>query len=183
MSVGEVTPPTVVLVGLMGTGKSTVARKLGERLGRPVIDTDRAVEATEGRSVREIFASSGEDAFREMESRALEVALDGGSAVVAAAGGIVLRRSNRELLVAARRRGLAIVVWLRADTNSLVARTSRGAHRPLLDGDPAGTLSRLADERGALYAEVADAVVDTDDLDVDAVADAVLGVLGGADSP
>lgn len=179
---GGVTPPTIVLVGLMGTGKSTVARRLGERLGRPVLDTDRVVEAAEGRSVREIFAGSGEEAFREMESRALEVALGGDAVVVAAAGGIVLRSSNRDLLAAARRRGVAVVVWLRADTSSLVARTSRGTHRPLLDGDPVGTLSRLADERGALYAEVADAVVDTDDLDVDAVVDAVLGAAGGADS-
>lgn len=172
---------SIVLVGLMGTGKSSVARQLGTRLGRVVVDTDREIEALEGRSVRDIFATSGEDAFREMESRALKAALEGDARVVAAAGGVVLRESNRTLLARARRDGRAAVVWLRADIASLVARTSTGGHRPLLDQDPEGTLARLADERAALYDEVADVVVDTDDKNLDQVVDAVIESLERAD--
>ena len=172
---------SIVLVGLMGTGKSTVARTLAGRLTRAVVDTDREIEALEGRSVREIFAESGEDAFRDIESRALEVALAGEAKVVAAAGGVVVRASNRDLLVRARREGRVAVVWLRARTASLMTRTARGGHRPLLDQDPEATLTRLAGEREALYREVADVVVDTDDKTIDQVVDAVIEALEGAD--
>jgi len=173
---------TIVLVGLMGTGKSTVARKLGARLGLDVVDTDREIEAAEGRHVRDIFAESGEEAFREMESAALSAAMSRSACIVAAAGGVVLRRTNREILAGASAEGRAVVVWLRAGTDALVARTARGGHRPLLDVDRAGTLARLADERNGMYAEVADVVVDTDDRDVDQVVDAVMAAIGGAES-
>lgn len=166
----------------MGTGKSTVARRLGARLGLDVVDTDRVVESEEGRTVREIFAGSGEDSFRDMEERALAGALSGGPRVVAAAGGIVVREANRALLCSESTAGRAVVVWLRAGTDALVRRTSRGAHRPLLDADPAAALERLAAERSDLYAEVADVVVDTDDAGVDEVVDAVIAALGRADS-
>jgi len=166
----------------MGTGKSTVARRLGARLGMDVVDTDRVIESEQGRTVREIFAGSGEAAFRHMEEQTLVGALAGGPRVVAAAGGIVVREANRVLLRNESAAGRAVVVWLRAGTDALVQRTSRGAHRPLLDDDPAATLDRLAVERSDLYAEVADAVVDTDGAGIEDVVDAVVAALGGADS-
>ena len=89
------TPTTIVLVGLMGSGKSTVARRLATRLSTDVADTDEIVEAQTGRTVREIFDTDGEAAFRDAESKALETALASGAGVVAAAGGVVLSAANR----------------------------------------------------------------------------------------
>lgn len=147
-----------------------------------VVDTDRVIESEQGRTVREIFTESGEESFRDMEEQTLVGALTGGPRVVAAAGGIVVREANRALLRAESAAGRAVVVWLRAGTDALVERTSRGVHRPLLDADPVATLDRLAAERSDLYAEVADAVVDTDGAGIEDVVDAVVAALRGADS-
>lgn len=161
----------LVLVGLMGVGKSTVGRALAERLGRRFVDTDAVVEARAGRSVREIFAEEGEAAFRDLESDVLREVLAGDEPlVVAAAGGVVLREQNRVEL--GRRAGR--VVWLRADPALLVQRVRAGGHRPLLDDDPEGTLRRLEAEREALYREVADAVVSVEGRSVHEVVEAVL---------
>jgi shikimate kinase len=168
-------PRHLVLVGMMGAGKSSVGAAVAARLGRPFLDTDEMVEATSGRSVRAIFAAEGEAAFRDREAEALASALASPEpAVIAAGGGAVLRDDNR-----ARLRS-AVVVWLRATPATLSVRTAGAGHRPLLDADPAGTLARLAEERRPLYEEVADAVVDVDGLAPDAVADAVLRCAGAA---
>lgn len=158
----------VVLVGLMGTGKSTVGRLLAEALGRRLIDSDDAVEARAGRTVREIWEADGEPAFRALETEALADALAADDAtVVAGAGGVVLAEANRDLLAGPR----ATVVWLRARPETLVERilAAGDGHRPLLDGDPAGMLERMERERRDLYAAVADHVVDVDDATPDAV--------------
>lgn len=161
----------LVLVGLMGVGKSTVGRALAARLGRPFVDTDAMVEARAGRSVRDIFAQQGEAAFRDLESEVLHDVLGGDEPlVVAAAGGVVLREQNRAEL----RRRADRVVWLRADPALLVERVRAGGHRPLLDDDPEGTLRRLESEREPLYREVADAVVSVDGRTVHEVVEAVL---------
>lgn len=161
----------VVLVGLMGVGKSTVGRVLGERLGRRVVDTDAVIEAATGRTVREIFASDGEPAFRELETAALLDALaDPEPLVIAAAGGVVLSEVNR----AALRDGRSKVVWLVADTSLLAERVRAGEHRPALDADPAGTLRRMHQLREPLYREVADLVVTVDTRSVNDVVEAVL---------
>lgn len=161
----------VVLVGLMGTGKSTVARALGERLGRPVLDTDALVEQRAGRSVRDLFAEVGEPAFRELESEVLRDALASDApSVIAAAGGVVVLDRNRELLRASGAR----VVWLCADPDTLVERVKGAGHRPLLDADPAGTLQRMAEQREPWYREVADAIVLVDHRSVGDVVEAVL---------
>lgn len=161
----------LVLVGMMGAGKSTVGRILSERLGRPLVDTDQRIEASTGKTVRQIFADEGEPAFRALETQVLRESLDQDDpSVIAAAGGVVLDPENRRLLVESDAR----VVWLRADTALLVERVRNGAHRPLLDEDPATVLQRMAETRGDLYREVADLIVTVDGRPANEVAEAVL---------
>ena len=152
----SVTGRHVVLVGMMGVGKSTVGRRVAEELGRPFSDSDAVIEARTGRTVAEIFAHEGEPAFRSLETEVLAAVLDDPTpTVVAAAGGVVLDPGNRAAL---RRAGT--VVWLQAPVGLLVERVAGSTHRPALEADPAGTLARLAEGREELYAEVADLVVD-----------------------
>lgn len=161
----------VVLVGMMGVGKSTVARVLAIRLGREVFDTDAVIERRTGRNVREIFATDGEPAFRALESEVLAEALASETPlVIAAAGGAVLSAENRAVL----KRSGARVVWLCADPATLVERVKGSGHRPLLDADPAGTLQQMKVEREPLYREVADAIVLVDHRSVSDVVEAVL---------
>lgn len=143
----------------MGAGKTTVGRRLARTLGRPFIDSDQQIEMQTGRTVREIFESDGEPAFRALEAEALAEALATSSpSIIAAAGGTVLSEANRD-----RMRHAGTVVWLRADPSVLADRVRDGAHRPLLAENPAATLVRLDGQRHDLYAEVADHVVDTTD--------------------
>lgn len=161
----------VVLVGLMGSGKSTVARALGQRLGRPVLDSDTMIEQRTGRTVREIFQTEGEDAFRDLETAVLNDALASREpAIIAGAGGIVLREQNRALLAASGAR----VVWLAAEPSLLVDRVRGGGHRPLLDADPAGTLQRMHADREPLYREVAHQIIAVDGRSVSDVVEAIL---------
>lgn len=161
----------LVLVGMMGSGKTTIARIVGERLGRPVLDSDQLVEARTGRTVRDIFETDGEPAFRALETEVLREALATTTpSVIAAAGGVVLSAENRRLLTTSASR----VVWLCADPSTLVERVRGGGHRPLLDADPAGTLQRMFVEREPLYREVADAIVLVDHRSVADVVEAVL---------
>lgn len=162
--------PTIVLVGLMGTGKSTVAWDLSQHFSVPCLDTDKIVEQRVGKSVREIFAENGEEFFRDVETAVLKECLhspDG--AIVAAAGGVVLRQENRELLTTSSQSGQCVVVWLTAPPEVLAHRTAKGAHRPLLDDDRLGVLSKMATERHELYRKVADVVVDVSDRTVESV--------------
>ena len=168
----------VVLVGMMGAGKSSVGRRVAARLVWPFSDSDAVVEARYGRTVGDIWRTDGEEAFRAMESDALREALeDPTPSVIAAAGGTVLDPKNRQMMEEAD----AVVIWLRADPSTLAGRVRHGDHRPLLDDDAAGTLERLADERLTLYTEVADAVIDVDDLDLDEVAARVLAEVEAAE--
>jgi shikimate kinase len=166
----------LVLIGMMGSGKTTVGRRLADRLGRPFLDSDEAIERQTGRTVAQIFTDEGEAAFRSLETDVLTTMLDRDEpAVIAAAGGAVLDAANRAHM---RRRGT--VVWLRADASALTERVRSSTHRPLLDGDPEGTLRRLAIDRQELYRETADRVVDVDELPPDAVVDVVLALVGAA---
>jgi len=145
-------------VGMMGAGKTTVGRSVASRLGVDFVDTDDLVEARAGKSVRDIFATDGEAAFRTLESQVLAESLKSPvDVVVAAAGGTVLSESNR----AALREHADVVVWLDADVSALGERASRGAHRPLLDGDVEDRLMALDGERRVLYQSVADVRLDT----------------------
>jgi shikimate kinase len=161
----------LVLVGMMGSGKSTVARVMAERLHRVVLDSDDMIERRTGRTVRDIFATDGEAVFRSIESEVLHEALQSTEpCIIAAAGGVVLSEANR----AALRSSGARVVWLCADPATLVDRVRGAGHRPLLDADPAGTLQRMFTEREHLYREVADAIVLVDGRSVADVVEAIL---------
>lgn len=160
---------SVVLVGMMGAGKTSVSERLARRRGWPVFDSDRQVEQMVGRSVAEIWAAEGEAGFRHLEARVLADALASTSpSVIAAAGGTVLDPANRRLL-----RMHTPVVWLRAEAETLVRRLGLGEGRPLLAGDVAGAVARLDAERRPLYADVADVIVDVDNLSADEVVERI----------
>lgn len=161
---------TIVLIGLMGTGKSTVARTLATHYNLECLDTDKLVEARAGKSVRQVFADEGEAAFRDIESDVLADCLRSPSgAVIAGAGGVVVREENRALINEARSTSGVLVVWLHARPEVLAVRTSKGGHRPLLDDDREGTLIRLSQERAPMYSAVADIVVDVSDRSQESV--------------
>lgn len=145
----------LVLIGLMGVGKTTVGRRLARRLGRPFADSDAIVEQRTGRTVRELVAERGEAAMRAAEADALRSALAADTpSVIGCAAGVVLDPAHRDLLRS------ATVVWLRGDPAVLATRAVSGAHRPWLEDDPAATLGRMHAERTPLYESVADLVVD-----------------------
>jgi 5-deoxy-5-amino-3-dehydroquinate synthase len=164
-------PGHIVLVGLMGAGKTTVGELLATRLGWPLVDSDQVVEQRTGRTVREIWHTDGESAYRVLETAALLDALNRPEpSVIAAAGGVVLREENRKALKVAD----AFIVWLVADVNMLVERAGHGDHRPLLDEDPNGAMRQMRRDREPLYREVADVITDTTDRPPDDVADEIL---------
>ena len=156
------------LIGMMGSGKTTVGRLVAARLGVAFRDTDTMVEEESGRSIPELWAEAGEAAFRAWERRAIAAAASS-PAVVATGGGAVIDRSN----VATMRRG-GVVVWLTADPVTLAARIGDGAGRPLLaGGDPRASLALLAQQRAPWYEAAAHHVVVTDGKALPEVADEV----------
>jgi shikimate kinase len=164
----------LVLVGLMGAGKTTVGAACATRLARPFVDTDDLVEANTGMTVAELFAHEGEVRFREVERQAvLDACATPAPAVIACGGGAVVDADNRRRLHLA-----GLVVWLQAAPTTLMARVKAGSGRPLLEGRGTATLERLAVVRAAAYEASADALVDTDGRTVREVVDAVLEVYG-----
>lgn len=146
----------IVLIGMMGVGKSTVGRRLAKNLDRPFLDSDDEVVRRTGRQVADIFTVDGEDAFRDIEASVmLDLLASESPSVIAAAGGSILRSETRESM-----KRSATVIWMRAPIDVLVGRTSRGTHRPALANDPVGTLTKMESDRQSIYAEVADAIVD-----------------------
>lgn len=164
---------SLVLVGLMGAGKTAVGKLLAERIGLPFVDADAEIQAAAGRGVGEIFAEFGEPAFRDVERRVIARLLDGPPVVLATGGGAFMSAETRRRI---RERGVS--VWLRADLDLLVARTEKSrTYRPLLaQGDRRATLKRLMDERYPVYAE-ADLTVDTGPEPVDVTAHKVWTLL------
>jgi 5-deoxy-5-amino-3-dehydroquinate synthase len=157
-----VAAPHVVLVGLMGVGKSSVGRALAREMKRPFVDTDSVIESREGKSIAEIFAADGESTFRAIECRTLgDVLASSEPAVIATGGGVVETPACREMLAAARNAG-SIVVWLSASVPTMVERTWRSNNRPLLEGDREATLGRLLERRRSFYEQVSDTKINTD---------------------
>ena len=163
----------VFIVGMMGSGKTTVGRLLAERLGWRHLDSDEQVGRDTGQTVPEIFAQRGEPAFRAAEARALAAAaVMDTPTVVSVAGGAVLDPDNRHVL-----QHNGVVVWLRARVDTLARRVGDGAGRPLLGDDPAAALRHLYAQRRPVYQELAQVVVDVDGVDARTVAERVLAAL------
>ncbi len=159
---------SVVLVGLMGAGKSTVGRRLARRLGLPFADADAEIEKAAGCSIADIFEFHGEESFREGERRVIKRILQGPPKVVSTGGGAFIDPETRK-----RIRAKALSIWLRADLETILKRVKRNDNRPLLkNDDPRGTLEKLMIERNPIYAE-ADYVVDSADTAIDKVVDAI----------
>src|SRR3954451_15162691 len=138
---------SVVLVGMMGAGKSTIGRRLSVRLRLPFLDADTEIEAAAGMSIPDIFETHGEPYFRDGEARVIARLLDNGPAVIATGGGAFMREETRN-----RIRDKAVSIWLKADADVIMKRVKRRADRPLLQTeDPAATVSRLIDERHPVY--------------------------------
>lgn len=163
--------PRVVLVGTMGAGKTTVGERLARAWQTSFRDTDRDVEAAEGRSVSDIFVDSGEQAFRDLERKAVADAIGGHDGVLALGGGAVLDPGTRELLAGQQ------VVFLRVGLSDAASRVGLGVSRPLLLGNVRGRIKQLIDERTPLYESVASHVVETDGRSVAEVVAAVQEVL------
>jgi len=178
-----VTTRHLVLIGLMGAGKSTVGERCATALDRAFVDTDRLIELNAGTTVAEIFSTQGEPAFRALE-RTVVADVSGSPAplVIACGGGVALDPDNRRAL-----REHGVVVWLRAAAQELGRRVGSGAGRPLLEhglggedglggrgSTPAATLERLAVLRAPAYEAAAHFIVDTDGLAIDAVTELVL---------
>jgi shikimate kinase len=163
---------TIVLVGLMGVGKSSVGRRLANFLELPFRDADNEVEAAAGRSVSEIFAELGEAAFRDGERRVIGRLLDEPPHVLATGGGAFVSPETRDLI-----NNKAISVWLKADIELLARRVSRKDNRPLVRGkDPVVVLTELAKVRYPAYAE-AQVHVETGDTPHGVAVDAILTAL------
>jgi shikimate kinase len=162
----------IVLVGFMGSGKSSIGRELHQSLGYQLIDTDHIIEEQTGKNIPEIFARDGEQAFRDMETRLLENLLlqNIGHHIISTGGGMVCRPGNRELL-----RKLGFVVWLKCTAGDILKRTSKNANRPLLQcNDPMETINHLLEERSPFYADVAHLEINTTGLNLDEISCGIL---------
>jgi shikimate kinase len=138
---------SIVLVGMMGVGKSTIGRRLALRLKLPFVDADTEIEAAAGMTIPEIFERHGEPHFRDGEARVIARLLDGGPIVLATGGGAFMREETRGRIAAK-----AISIWLKADHDVIMRRVRRRADRPLLQtADPEGTVTRLLTEREPIY--------------------------------
>lgn len=156
----------VILVGFMGTGKSSVGRKLAESLGFEFVDTDQVVVELARKTIPQIFEEDGEERFRDWESEALSRCAGKGRQVIATGGGIVTRECNHALL-----RQAGHVVWLKADPEVVLDRVSRNRNRPLLQTeDPLATIRELYASRVDLYRACADEEVNTSDLTLEETA-------------
>ena len=163
----------VVLVGMMGSGKSTIGRRLGARLNIPFLDADHEIEvAHAGLTVSEIFAQHGEPYFRDGEARVIARLLEGGPCVIATGGGAFMREETRS-----RIHDKAVSVWLQAEGDVILKRVKRRADRPLLQtADPAATIERLIAERSPFY-QLADFAVASRDVPHEKIVDECIDAL------
>ena len=172
MSETEKPPRNIVLIGFMGSGKSTVGRELHVRLGYPLVDMDQVIEQRAGKPITAIFENDGEAAFREMETALLRELANPAAPrrIVSTGGGVVGSEENRALL-----RSMGYVVWLDAPAGVIVDRTSKNRQRPLLHTeDPAARIRELMAFREPLYQETAHLKLDTAGLDSGELATGIL---------
>ncbi|MUT66769.1 AAA family ATPase [Paenibacillus sp. NEAU-GSW1] len=159
----------IVLVGFMGTGKSTVSRLLADKLGWLRFDSDEEIERSEGRKISSIFQSEGEQAFRQIESSVLAKLLDAdNNAVIATGGGAVLLERNRDAMLSH-----SSVIALMADAEHIIERVKSDTSRPLLKGDVAANVRRILDERKHAY-DFAHLKLDTNALSAVEAAEAII---------
>jgi shikimate kinase len=165
---------SVVLVGMMGAGKSSIGRRLAMRLSVPFVDADAEIEKAAGMSITDIFATHGEPDFRAGEARVIARLLDGGPQVLATGGGAFMNPDTRTAIA---RKGVSI--WLKAEFEVLMRRIKRRHDRPLLStDDPAATIRDLIESRYPIYA-LADLTVQSRDVPHDKIVDEIVEVLGG----
>lgn len=161
---------SIVLIGFMGAGKSSVGRRLEERLGFPRFDTDELVAAEFGLTISRIFELRGESEFRDAEDAMLRRLKPDRASIIVTGGGILLRSENGPLV-----RQLGFIVYLRADEETLFKRVSKRALRPLLRGDdPRGKMKALLKVRAPIYERYADAIVETANRTHDEVTELIL---------
>ncbi len=166
---------SIVLVGIMGAGKSAIGRRLAQRLGLPFVDADDEIEAAAGCTISEIFERFGEAEFRQGEERVIARLLQGPPHVVATGGGAFMSERTREAI---QRDGVS--VWLRADLETLMRRVRRRQNRPLLQtADPEETMRELMERRYPIYGE-ADHIIDSSDGPHARVVEAIVEALGEA---
>jgi shikimate kinase len=168
-----VTPVRLLLVGMMGVGKSTVGRELATRSGWPYVDNDELLHADTGHYGAELLTLHGVQTLRDAEAQVLTEILERKPPLVAGvAAGVVLRPDDRERIKAG-----GFVVWLRARTETLVSRIGDDSERAWLQPNPAAALRELAAGRDPLYADVADLIVDVDDRTTEAVTEEILAAV------
>src|SRR3954468_20279637 len=166
---------SVVLVGMMGAGKSTIGRRLAARLRLPFFDADIEIEAAAGMSIPDIFVAHGEPYFRDGEARVIARLLNSGPAVIATGGGAFTEREETRQRI----RDKAVSIWLKADADVIMKRVKRRADRPLLQTqDPAATVSRLLEAREPVY-QSADLTVLSRDVPHDRIVDECMDALHG----
>jgi len=163
----------IVLFGFMGTGKTAVARVLGKKLGRPVVEMDELIEEREGMAISRIFAERGERYFRRVERNLARELSGGRGRIIATGGGVVLDHDNIRDLA---RSGLSVCLTARPE--AILSRVAGESHRPLLERpDREKTVKRMLKERRPHYERIPHQV-DTSDLSVEEVADRVIGLMG-----
>lgn len=165
-------PRSVVLIGLMGAGKSTVGRRLARKLDLPFMDADHEIESAAGMSIPDIFSIYGEEYFRDGERRVIARLLQEGPLVLATGGGAFMNEETRARIAAA-----GVSIWLKADLDVLMQRVRKRSNRPLLQTpDPEGTMRKLMDARYPIYAQ-ADLTVESHEAPHDRVVADVIGAL------
>lgn len=163
----------LILIGFMGTGKTTVGKALADRLKLPLVDTDQEIEKKAGKRISELFQEFGEEGFRDLESQVLRQVLAGEPGVVTTGGGIVLRSENVRMM-----KESGWVVALHASEEEILRRLTGNTDRPLLQGNIRQRVSRLLEERRGLY-DFAHVQVDTTGLTVAEVVDRICRRLAG----
>lgn len=163
---------SIVLVGMMGVGKSTIGRRMALRLKLPFVDADSEIEAAAGMTIPEIFERHGEPHFRDGEARVIARLLEGGPIVLATGGGAFMREETRARIAAK-----AVSIWLKADHDVIMRRVRRRADRPLLQtADPEGTVTRLLTEREPVYSN-ADLTIASREVPHDRIVDETVATL------